>query len=78
MVTAVLPEHCKNLNNTVQISQSLTVGGAQVHCEAVHVGLVVDELTFRWVFLQVLLYSSVTVISAVLGVLLILCTISVV
>lgn len=77
MVTAVLPEHCKDLNNTVQNSWSLTVG-AQVHCKAVHVGFVVDELTIRWGFFQVLLYSSVTVISAVLGVILILFTISVV
>jgi len=53
--------------------------GAQVHCEAVHVGFVVDELTVRWsFFLQVLLYSPATVISAVLGVILILFTISVV
>lgn len=77
MVAAVLPEHCRDLNNTVQNSRSLTVG-AQVHCEAVHVGFVVNELTIRWGFFQVLLYSSVTVISAVLGVILILCTVIVV
>jgi hypothetical protein len=46
MVTAVLLEHCKDLNNTVQITRSHTVG-AQVHCEAVNVGFVVDELTLR-------------------------------
>lgn len=46
MVTAVLPEHCKDLSNTVQNSRSLTVG-AQVHCESVRVGFVVDELTIR-------------------------------
>lgn len=49
MATAVLPEHCKNLNNTVQNSRCLTVG-VQVHCEAVRVGFVVDELTIRWGF----------------------------
>lgn len=49
MVTAVLPEHCKDLNNIDQNSRSRTVR-AQVHCEAVHVGFVVDELTIRWGF----------------------------
>lgn len=77
MVTAALPEHCRDLNNTVQNSQSLTAR-AQVHHEAAHVGFVVDELTIRWGFFQVLLYSSVTVISAVLGIILILFTVSVV
>ena len=77
MVTAVWPEQCKDLNDTVQNRWSLTVG-AQVHCEVVRVGFVVNELTIRWVFSQVLLYSFVTVISAVLYVILILFTISVV
>jgi len=51
MVTAVLQEDCKDLNNTVQNSRSLIVG-AQVHCEAVHVVFVVGELTIRWSFFK--------------------------